>query len=58
MKVKLFWAWYDFWVGFFWDSKKRIMIEKKKPPIKPCSLHGILAINVDGYCDICLEGCK
>lgn len=22
MKVKLFFAWYDFWVGFFWDSKK------------------------------------
>ena len=25
MKVKAFWAWYDFWVGFFWDGKKRAL---------------------------------
>ena len=23
MKVRLMFAWYDFWVGLFWDSKKR-----------------------------------
>jgi len=23
MKVKPIFAWYDFWVGFYWDKKKR-----------------------------------
>lgn len=25
MKVKLIFAWYDFWVGVFWDRKGRIL---------------------------------
>lgn len=23
MKVKIIFAWYDFWIGLFWDSKKK-----------------------------------
>ncbi len=25
MKVSLFFAWYDFWVGLFYDQKKKIL---------------------------------
>ncbi len=25
IKVTVFFAWYDFWIGLFWDSKKRVL---------------------------------
>ena len=25
MRVRPIFAWYDFWVGLFWDQKKRVL---------------------------------
>jgi hypothetical protein len=25
MKVRVFWAWYDFYVGWYWSTKKRTL---------------------------------
>jgi hypothetical protein len=25
IKVQLFFAWYDFWIGWFWDKKKKTL---------------------------------
>jgi hypothetical protein len=25
MKIKPLFAWYDFWVGLYWDKKRRIL---------------------------------
>lgn len=25
MKAKFFFAWFDFWVGLYWDKKKKIL---------------------------------
>ncbi len=36
MKVKLIFAWYDLWIGFFWDSKKKWLY------ILPIPMFGII----------------
>ena len=25
MKVRIFFAWYDFWIGMYWDRKNRVL---------------------------------
>ena len=25
MKLRMFFAWYDAWVGFYWDAKRRVL---------------------------------
>lgn len=25
MRIRLFWAWYDFWVGAYYDRKDRVL---------------------------------
>lgn len=33
MKLKVFFAWYDFWVGLFYDRKRRILYINPLPCI-------------------------
>jgi hypothetical protein len=34
-KCKFFFAWYDFWIGFFYDQKKRILYIYSLPLAQP-----------------------
>lgn len=46
MKVKFIFAWYDFWIGLFWDSKN------KKLYIFPVPMLGIVIFKkpkIGGY---------
>lgn len=51
MKIKFLFAWYDLWIGAFWDSKKKwlyifpipmfgFILEFKKEPLYPISSQG------------------
>ena len=33
MKFKLFWAWFDFWIGFYYDRRKSILYVCPLPTI-------------------------
>ncbi len=33
MKASLFWAWYDFWIGWYWDRKKKTLYIAPIPTI-------------------------
>lgn len=45
--VKLIFAWYDFWVGLFWDKKKKILYFFPIPMLgivfrkHPANIHGL-----------------
>jgi len=41
MKVKWFWAWFDFWVGFYYDRRKSILYVCPVPTI-------VLAFSLKG----------
>jgi len=40
MNVKLFFAWYDFWVGWFYDRKKRTLYICRIPQKSPLAVTG------------------
>lgn len=35
-RIKLIFAWYDFWIGLFWDSKKKLLYIFPIPMIGLC----------------------
>jgi len=41
MKFKIFWAWFDFWVGFYYDRRKDILYVCPIPTI-------VLAFSLKG----------
>jgi len=59
MKAKLIFAWYDIWVGFFWDSKKKRLYFFPIPTmgvvfdfkIPKCDWHP--KFDSDGVCTTC-----
>lgn len=45
MKIKVIFKWYDFWVGLFWDKKKRILYLF---PIPMLGIEIIFPLKCDG----------
>lgn len=50
MKIKFLFAWYDFWVGLFWDAKKRRLY------VFPVPMFGF-HITFPFYCNDCKKPC-
>ena len=51
-RISLFFAWYDFWVGIYWDHKRRMLY------ILPVPMFGIridLSPRVEKFCVACFE---
>ena len=46
MKVEFLFAWYDIWIGFFWDSKKKWMY------FLPLPMFGII-LKFNHKCEHC-----
>jgi len=63
MSMKIIFAWYDFWVGLFWDKDKRILYIFPVPcfgvaivfrPKKESSSNSIFkTTKLDSYSEIC-----
>ncbi len=47
-RIKILFAWYDLWIGIFWDSKKKLLY------ILPIPMFGII-INFGKHKPICKE---
>ena len=50
MKVEFIFKWFDFWIGMFWDSKKKYLY------ILPIPMCGII-LKFEKTCKPCMSKC-